>query len=85
MNTEIVHATHFTVHHEFHRKSRRLTRFEDHRTDGRNRGSASLLDFDIRHFGEAQVLIADVGELERHLDSSAQLDFAQVHFLLIHS
>lgn len=71
MHTKIVLATHVAVHHELHRKGRRFTGFEDHRTDGRNRGSAPLLDFDIRHFGKAQVLVADVSELEGDLDSSA--------------
>jgi hypothetical protein len=84
MHTEIVWAAHIAVHHEFHRKHRALTWFKDHRTDGWNRRSATLYNFNIWGLTEAQWLIARIIECKRYFNRLAQLDIAQVDLVPIH-
>ena len=59
-----MHSFHAGVHHEAHREGGLFTWLEDHRTDGRHRRSATLLDFDIRLFREVQELITGVDQLK---------------------
>ncbi len=64
MQAEIVHAAHVAVHHVLHRDYGAFTRVEGHRTDDRGWGSATLQYLDVRHFGEAQRLVADIGNAD---------------------
>ncbi len=55
-------AAHIAMHHVFQRDRRAFTGLDGHRTDGRGGGSAPLLYFDVRCFGEKQRLVAHVGD-----------------------
>lgn len=69
MHSKIVHSFHAGVHHKAHRESSLFTWLEDHRTDGRHRRSAALLDFNIGLLCEAQYLITNIGQLECNRNS----------------
>ena len=82
VETEIVRPAHVAVHHEDHRHRSLLARPKDHRTDGRCGRSTPLDDFNPRFLAEAQRLVADIGQLDVHLDLPPELDIPKVDLLL---
>ena len=74
-----MHAAHVAVHHETHGDGRRFTRVEHHRTDGGRGRSTPLDNFHVRRFSETQLLVADVGDVERDLHRLAEADVAEIN------
>ena len=68
VDAEVMHPFHTLVHHELHGEVRALTGLEDHRTDGRDRRSTPLDDFDIRLLFKPQWLVPNIRNLKSHLD-----------------
>jgi hypothetical protein len=84
VNSEVMLPAHITVHHKLHRKGRRFTWLESHRTDDWGRKSTPLLDFNIRFFREKKRLIAGIGYCKGDLDRGAQPHITQIYLFFIH-
>ena len=69
-------SAHIAMHHKLHRKIRAFTGLENHRTDGRNRRSATFDDFNIRLLIEAEGFVSNVRNSERGLNGLAQFHVA---------
>ncbi len=76
-------AAHVAVHHETHGERRRFAGVEHHRTDGGRGRSTPLDNFHVRRFGEAQLLVADVGDVECDLHRLAEADVAEINLLFV--
>lgn len=72
MQPEIMQPAHTAVHHGLHPDSRRLSGVEDHRTDGRDRGSTSLGYLQVRFLGKPQRLVTGIGDADGIVDGDAQ-------------
>lgn len=78
-------AFHAGVHGELHGDGGGFAGFERHRTDGRDRRSTPLHDFDIRGFGKLKRSIANIGQGKAGFDWLANFDCAQIDPLQVGS
>ena len=78
-------AVHALVHHEHAGfKNRALTGLENHRTDGEFRRSASLHDFDVWLFLEAQCAAPGISDFDGKSLIGIEFHVAVLDLLLIH-